>query len=134
MAEGATGRLGVEFLGMAAYYYEDALAAKEGLDQSKQVEFGWTCVQYTLAKTVMLKYLHSPNKNTLHFTEGNAKWASVNDGSYHFLFKDQEEAEWFHTGKQVPPICIPGSLRSSNERQVSAQLSSVHVLRPGRCV
>lgn len=56
-----------------AAYYGDLLVGKEGLDQSEQVEFSWTYVQCTLAKKVMLKYLHSLNKNILHFTAGNAK-------------------------------------------------------------
>ena len=78
-----------------------------------------------MAKTVMLKYLHSLNKNTLHFTAGNARWTSVNDGSYHFLFKGQEEAEWFHVGKQIPPVCILEYKRSAAKvnKAINAQVA-----------
>ena len=67
---------------MAAYYYYEALAAKEGLDRSKQVEFSWTYVQYTLSKTVMLKYLHSLNNISQRATLYGHRLTTAHISSY----------------------------------------------------
>jgi hypothetical protein len=60
-------------------------------------------------------------KNNLRFSAGGAEWTSVNDGSYQFLMNAKEEAEWFHLGQRIPPLCVLECKRSTAPKGDSAR-------------